>query len=151
MTNQFWNQNCLFIVLERKKAFIPRSFLFDFISLRISGDSSIWNFSRDVKDPQNLNKLSHRRYVKLADLEKAAKWNGTVLPISRLELQSKSTDWFLYDRNFFHERVKTLPNNRSKDLIRENGYWFLSHIPFDHLFCQIVSYNTLSLIIHSPC
>ena len=127
MTNQFWNQNCLFIVLERKKSFIPRSFLFDFISLRISGDSSIWNFSRDVKDPQNLNKLSHGRYFKLAELERAAKWNGKVLQISRLELQSKSTDWFLYDRNFFHERVKTLPSNYDGPYQRKWLLVFITH------------------------
>ena len=127
MTNQFWNQNCLFIVLERKKSFIPRSFLFDFISLRISGDSSIWNFSRDVKDPQNLNKLSHGRYFKLAELERAAKWNGKVLQISRLELQSKSTDWFLYDRNFFHERVKTLPSNYDGPYQRKWLSVFITH------------------------
>ena len=127
MTNQFWNQNCLFIALERKKSFIPRSFLFDFISLRISGDSSIWNFSRDVKDPQNLNKLSHGRYFKLAELERAAKWNGKVLQISRLELQSKSTDWFLYDRNFFHERVKTLPSNYDGPYQRKWVLVFITH------------------------
>ena len=113
--------------MERKKSFIPRSFLFDFISLRISGDSSIWNFSRDVKDPQNLNKLSHGRYFKLAELERAAKRNGKVLQISRLELQSKSTDWFLYDRNFFHERVKTLPSNYDGPYQRKWLLVFITH------------------------
>ena len=138
--DRFWNQHYrLFIFLERKRSFIPRNFLFDFTSLRISVDSSMWNFSWDVKHHQNLNKLSHRRHVKLVYLETTTKWNDYFVKFCKfqgqsllilisvkkyflnlswwrsvsyrtqsIDLQSKSMDWFLCDREFSHERVKTL-------------------------------------------